>query len=166
MLEPERTAEKATRVGPTLQHAVSAPSIRRRPGLETPLLRPCQRQSQACCFRWLCSGFWTAFATFWLKGPSSTEQRRKRTSIHYICQQSQSLHGQDVLPAGLIIESLGQHQRCDASETSRVRTSLIEPAALRGGGLFWLNSRGVRSPAGRSSWASWAPAQVSRLLAD
>ncbi len=52
-------------------------------------------------------------------------------------KESAGLHGQDVLLASLIIESLGQHQRCDASETSRVRTSLIKPAALRGGGLFW-----------------------------
>jgi hypothetical protein len=49
-----------------------APNTRRRPGLETPLLRPCSQQSQACCFRWRCSGLWTAFATFWLlKGISS-----------------------------------------------------------------------------------------------
>ena len=43
-------------------------------------------------------------------------------------------------------------------------TSLIEPAALRGGGFFWHRVfawRGVRTPAGRDRWA---PAQVSRLL--
>ena len=45
----------------------------------------------------------------------------------------------------------GSDQRCDASETSRVRTSLIEPAALRGGGLFFCEhrascERGVRTP--------------------
>src|SRR3979490_2706810 len=59
--------------------------------------------------------------------------------------QRGSFHGQSAPEAGLIIESLDQHQRCDASETSRVRT-LVDRARCPSGwrGFF---GREARTPA-------------------